>query len=181
MKPRLLRLFLVACFTACLSAADTPPVYLELTNASFEAFDAEAGMPVGWHNNSQTVVVSDDVVASDGERSMQVIFFGAMQDLYCSRSIKIDDPNATYRATIDVRKQDCDSKLELRAYRYPAPIKQKLEAPHRGDETTDGWQQLTLDIPPKEGMTSITLFLFARGTWGRLWIDNLRIEKLEAN
>lgn len=180
MKSRLLRLTFVACCAACLSAADAPPNYLELTNASFEQFDDETGIAVDWHNNGQTVVVSDDVVASDGERSMQVIFFGSSQDLYCYRSVKIDDPNATYRATIDVRLQDCDAKFELRAYRYPAPIKQKLEASYQGDETTDGWQQVSLDIPPKEGMNSVTLFLFARGTWGRLWVDNLRIEKLEA-
>ena len=44
---------------------------------------------------------------------------------------------------------------------------------------SDRYERQLLDIPPKPDMSSISIFIFARGTWGRVWVDNVRVQKVK--
>ena len=178
--PHRLLAFLCAAYTiTAVAAADAPPVFIEMENPSFETLDPETGLPAAWHNNTRAVLVSDDIIARDGDRSLEIVFFGALQDVFCSASVVPEDKTATYRVTVDVRMQEYDGWVGLTAYRYPAPFKAKFETRLNPDKAPDAWQQVTLDVPPKEAMSSISIFLTARGTWGRVWFDHVRVQKLE--
>lgn len=165
---------------AALFAADAPPPSVGPDHGSFEILDGKSGMPTGWHSNTAAVLVPDDTIASEGKQSIKFINFGALQDVFCYASIKPEDMTATHRISVDVRMDDYDGRAGLICYRYPPPLKPNFKVELSSDDAVEGWQTVHVDVPPKEDMASISVAIWARGTWGRVWFDNVRAVKVEA-
>jgi len=168
--------FLPLLLIVNLLAADAP-LDVKVSNPSFEQLNEKTGMPVGWHGNTRAVMTSDEIVFSDGERSVGIIFCGALQDATYYTSVVPDAKAATYRVTADVRLQDFDGWIALQSQCYPQP-QPRFRTKLRAESVQSGWQEISLDIKPKNNTTRFSLFFVAYGTWGRVWVDNVRIQKV---
>ena len=68
---------------------------------------------------------------------------------------------ATYRITADVLMQDYEGTVGLQAMRYPPPFKQKFKMDLKSKDAKKVWQQIALEVTPKENLSSISVALFA--------------------